>query len=90
MKASLMVVLLFANTMAVWGGPSSPGSFTPSITRQDFTGQGTYHRQGLIREQNRALSTRPPAESSRKTRPCFLEKIWTSLFQKKSARTVIP
>lgn len=37
-------------------GPSGGQSdFIESSRRQDFTGKGTYHRQGLFREQDRVI-----------------------------------
>ncbi len=84
---TLAATLILLSAVLSMAGPSS-GSFTPAATRQDLTGQGTFHRQGLIRQQERAVAsgqaarTSPP--SSKKKSTCFFADLWNSLFPKKS------
>jgi hypothetical protein len=78
-----LAILVFAMlTIGAWAGPSSPGTFIPSITRQDLTGQGSFHRIGLIREQERAIaaSERAATAAPREKSPSILERLCKSLF----------
>lgn len=65
-------------------GPSGgPSDFIESSRRQDFTGKGTYHRQGLFREQDRVIRA---ASVKREDKPATADG-WSwlrNLFRKKS------
>lgn len=92
MKATLFAMMVFC--LHANAGPAPrPKDFIPSVTRQDFTGQGTFHRQGLIREQERARNLDRTARTQdaavvKKSSGCFLAKFWQSLFSKKSLTPV--
>jgi hypothetical protein len=89
MKSAVPVVLAFS-ALTAFGGPSSPVGFQAAITRQDFTGQGTYHRIGLLREQDRALAAArtvtPPAPVEPRA-PSIFQRLWNSLFPPRSPQT---
>jgi hypothetical protein len=82
MKTLVLIVGVLACTAIAEAGPSTPSrTFNQSITRQDFTGQGTYHRLGLIREQDRALATRGTSTSPQHpARKGWLARLWNTLF----------
>ncbi len=85
MKGLAALMVLLAAIVTARSGPSSAaGTFTPSIIRQDFTGHGTFHRVGLIREQNSALTAQRTAQTrpSRAARSSFLARLWQSLFRR--------
>jgi len=77
------VWLILTGTTLMFAGPSSPHKFVPSIMRQDFTGQGSFHRQGLVREQSRALAAQRKASSQTTKKPSELCRFWQSLFPPK-------
>lgn len=59
MKARYFLVGYLSAIAGIFSAEAQSGlgvSAVESYRRQDWTGQGTYHRLGLIREQNRALS----------------------------------
>jgi len=85
MKATVLLAMCLIMTGATLlvAGPSAPHNFVPSITRQDFTGQGSFHRQGIVREQDRALAAQRKASSQISKTPSALCRFWQSLFPPK-------
>jgi hypothetical protein len=75
-------------TLALAGPSGGQANFLESSRRQDFTGEGTYHRIGLLREQdaaiNRASAAQPKA--TRSPKPNLWQ--WLSgLFQPRSSKS---
>lgn len=95
MKTLCVVILFLGTAIGASAGTSAPHSFRSSAVRQDFTGQGTYHRIGLVREQNRAVAAAQRAAASEgsarpPTRPGFLVRLWQSLFPPRSQKSQAP
>lgn len=83
MKTTLLSVLIMAASLPVIeAGPSTGAErFVESSRRQDFTGEGTYHRIGLIREQRRAVKAAECASAENPHRNLW--QSFTRLFVRK-------
>lgn len=88
MRTLLLSVLIMAASLPVTeGGPSADaGRFVESSRRQDFTGEGTYHRIGLLREQRRVVEGVATASASEAEPRRNLWQSFTRLFVRKTLR----
>ena len=71
MKKILLAVMATSAT-CVAGPPDGPpriSRFIAPTMRQDLTGQGVFHRLGLLREQRRAIAAAKKAEAKAKEKP---------------------
>lgn len=88
MKHLLLATIIMATGVSVaQAGPSTgQASFLESSRRQDFTGQGTYHRIGLFREQRNATRLiKTEATSSARTPRRTLWQSFCRLFHRSPA-----
>ena len=90
MKTLAIVIGVMALPLIGEAGPSSPsGNFNQAVLRQDFTGQGTYHRIGMIREQERAVAARPTPDPAtpRVQSGSWLVRLWNTIFPPRKSTT---
>jgi len=64
----LALALMLAAPATLFSGPPSPHVFIAPLMRQDLTGQGAFHRLGLLREQSRAVAAQRKAEAQAKAK----------------------
>ncbi len=80
----MMAGALFFQAPSGNAGPGGGQSdFLESSRRQDFTGKGTYHRQGLLREQDAAIRLSSANQGKSKSAPKYDAWRWfRDLFRK--------
>lgn len=88
--ASVAIVGMFCLPAGpLQAGPGGgQANFLESSRRQDFTGEGTYHRQGLLREQEAVIKRVTSARTQSEPPP--KRDLWQwirSLFQPKSKKS---
>lgn len=84
MKTAVLAMVMAALAASAQAGPASTNQFTAPAMRQDLTGQGTYHRLGMLREQDRAVAKvpSPTPTPAGKDAPgeSWLARAWRSIF----------